>query len=290
MAFLDKEISTQDGRPIALYLIEWGKTRWRYTSTDRPVEINELVDGVTQLVTYEPRAVSDNGMTQGSSSQNDFQLDAPSNLPVVDLFRGTPPSETIWLTVRRIHVGELDAPIYWKGTITNVKKPDPASASIIGKPIASSLKRTGLRLCWTRECPHFLYDADCEVPKEDYAVEATVVGMTANGLSLTPTAENPDGWFRGGFVEWQASAEGTIERRFIEDDFSTTEGAGATAQTTLQLTIFGIVDYLAVGDTVTMYPGCDRLPTTCDGKFNNIPNYGGFEKMAGKTPFGNNLF
>lgn len=286
MAYSDKEISTQDGRPVALYLIEWGPTRWRYTSTDRPVTINESVDGVMRAVTYEPRAISDNGMTQGSSSQNDFQINAPSNLPVVDLFRGTPPSETIWITVRRIHVGETDAPIYWKGTLNNVKRPEPAKATLIGKPIAASLKRTGLRLCWTRECPHFLYDVDCRVKKEEYAVEAEVIALAANVVYVVPVEEKPDGWFRGGFVEWQASAEGTLERRFVEQDVNVVE----TGDLTLQLTIFGLVDYLAIGDTVTVYPGCDRLPTTCDGKFNNISNYGGFEKMPGKTPFGNNLF
>jgi uncharacterized phage protein (TIGR02218 family) len=286
MAYLDKEISTQDGRPVALYLIEWGPTRWRYTSTDRPVTINEPVEGVMQQVTYEPRAISDNGMVQGGSSQNDFQINAPGNLPVVDLFRGTPPSETIWITVRRIHVGEVDAPIYWKGTLNNVKRPEPAQATLIGKPIAASLKRTGLRLCWTRECPHFLYDVDCTVDKSAFAIEAEVIALNGSMLYLVPTTYKDDGWFRGGFVEWQASFEGTLERRFIEQDVNVTE----TGDVTLQLTIFGIVDYLAVGDTVTLYPGCNRLPTTCNDKFNNIPNYGGFEKMPGKSPFGVNLF
>lgn len=286
MAYSDKEISTQDGRPVALYLLEWGPTRWRYTSTDRAVTINELVDGVMQAVTYEPRAISDSGMTQGSSSQNDFQINAPSDLPVVDLFRGTPPSETIWITVRRIHVGETDAPIYWKGTLNNVKRPEPAKATIIGKPIAASLKRTGLRLCWTRECPHFLYDVDCTVDKAAFAVEAEVIALAANMIFVVPVEEKEDGWFRGGFVEWQASAEGTLERRFVEFDENVVEGTDST----LQLTIFGLVDYLAIGDTVTIYPGCNRMPTTCNDKFNNIENYGGFEKMPGKSPFGTNLF
>jgi len=280
MAFNDQEVSTQDSRPVALYLLKWGATEWRYTSADRPIERQELVAGVMATVTYEPRALSDGGMVQGSSSMNDFTLDGPSDLPIVRLFRGTPPSETIWLTVRRMHMGSDDAPIYWKGIVQNVKRPSPARCQVIGQPLSASLKRTGLRLCWTRECPHFLYDAGCKVNPLDYEISAKVKALGGNSITVqlkdATHATAPviaDAWLRGGFVAWSASDEGTLERRFIE------EQVGGV------LTIFGVVDFLKVGDTVKMYPGCDRTPETCDEKFDNIDNYGGFDKMPGESPF-----
>ena len=271
MSFNDKEISNQDGRRIALYALRWGKTWWRYTSADRPIPRNESVGGVMQEVIYQPVAMKDAGMTQGSSSQNDFTVDGPGNLPIVDLFRGTPPSESIWLTVRRMHQGETDAPIYWKGLVLNVKKPTPATCQIVGKPLIATLKRTGLRLCWSRECPHFLYGPGCYVDKEDFKVEAEVTSLTGNTFAVLGADLESD--FRGGFVEWDVNEDGTVDRRFID---------GQNGDT---LSIFGLTDRLTVGTAVRLYPGCDRTPETCDSKFDNIDNYGGFDKMPGKSPF-----
>lgn len=273
MSFNSAEISTQDGQPIALYHLEWGETNWYYTSADREIEYPAGSD-----IIYLPRAVSDSGMVQGGSTANDFTLECPSNLPIVDLFKGTPPSETIWLTVRRLHMGETDAPIYWNGNVTNVKRLDLASAQVIGKPLTASFKRTGLRLCWTRECPHFLYDPGCKVDPEDYRVEATITALTGVTATVDAVGGHPDGYFTGGFLSWEINDDGTLERRMIEN------------HTGLALTIFGITDGMEVGDVLSLYPGCDRTPTTCESKFYNGPNYGGYDFMPGETPFGTIIF
>ena len=278
MAFNDAEISTQDGRPVALYTLEWGNTFWRYTSADRDIDREELVDGELVTVTYVAVAISDSGMTQGGSSQNDFTVDCPSDLPIVALFRGTPPSESIYLTVRRQHIGEEDAPIYWSGTVSNVKWLDLANAQIIGKPPTASFKRTGLRLCWTRECPHFLYDSECKVDPQAFKVSSTVTALTGNSLTVASVDGKPDAWFKGGYVEWQANADGTMERRMIENQVGNV------------LTIFGLTDGVTVGLAVDMFPGCNRTPETCRDKFNNLANSGDCHFMPGESPFGTQIF
>lgn len=270
MSFNDAEISTQDGRPIALYILEWGETVWAYTSADRLV----TYDGVDYL----PSAVSDKGMIQGGSSQNDFTIDCPANLPIVSLFRGTPPNETIWLTVRRKHQGEADAPIYWTGTVSNVKSLTEAEAQIIGRPITASFKRTGARLCWTRECPHFLYDSGCTVNPEDFRVDAVITDKDGISITVDTIDGNSDGYFNGGFLSWEINDDGTINRRMIEDNSGTT------------LLIFGLTDGMEIGDAVALYPGCNRTPTMCNDRFDNLPNYGGFDFMPGQTPFGSMIF
>ncbi len=278
MSFNSNEISTQDGRPIALYLMEWGATIWAYTSADRNVTRNEIIAGVETEVEYQAIAVSDSGMVQGGSSQNDFTLDCPSNIPIVDLFRGTPPSESIWLTVRRQHFGDDDAPIYWNGTVTNVKNLGPGSAQVLGKPLTASFKRTGLRLCWTRECPHFLYDNSCRVDPEDFRTDAEITALTGNTMTVDAVGAVADQYFRGGYAEWARNEDGTIERRMIESQVGTV------------ITMFGLTDGMTVGDAVALFPGCDRTPGTCQGRFNNLPNYGGFQFMPGQTPFGTLIF
>lgn len=287
MTFASQEISTQDGKPAALYRIDWGETHWYYTSADQPITRLEEVDGVENVeVTYEPRAVSDGGMTQGASTQNDFTVDGPSDLPIVALFRGTPPSGTLWLTVRRVHDDAQDAPIYWKGTITNVKRPSLAKCQIVGAPLSAKLKTTGLRLCWTRECPHFLYGPGCFVDPEDFVVEGVVQSFSGTTLNVVVAAAYDDGWFRGGFVSWEANGPGTIQRRMIEEDVNVAAVVGPPAVAAhCALQIMGLVDLIEIGDTVKLYPGCNRTPTVCDGKFDNIANYGGFDKMPGASPF-----
>lgn len=276
MSFNTAEISTQDGRPAALYLLEWGNTEWAYTSADE--DITYGVDKKGQPRKYVARAVSDNGMTQGGSSQNDFTVDCPTDLPICDLYRGTPPSETIWLTVRRMHEGEADAPIYWTGNVTNVKRVDAANAQIVGKPITASFKRTGLRLCWTRECPHFLYDSGCKVNPANFKTVGSILLLTGNSITLAVDPGKPAAYYQGGFIEWQANADGTLERRMIQEHIGNL------------LNIFGLTDGLAIGQQISMYPGCDRSPQTCKDKFNNLSNSGDFHFMPGTSPFGTQIF
>lgn len=284
MTFDAQERSTQDGRPIALYRLDWGRTSWFYTSADRSFDREEEVNGEVRLVRYEAKAIKDSGMVQGSSAQNDFTVSGPSDLPIVRLFRGTPPSQRIVLTVRRQHFGEADAPIYWKGLVYNVKRPpSEACCDIIGRPISASLDRTGLRLSWSRECPHFLYDNGCRVNPNAFRVNGTLEAFAGNSMTVTLAEEKPAGWFRGGYIEWTASDEGTIERRFIEDHVS--EG-GSTAE----LVIFGLVDFVEVGAEVALFPGCNRTPEECSEKFNNIDNYGGFWHMPTESPFVNPIW
>lgn len=272
MSFNDREISTQDGKPIGLYGLRWGNTYWWYTSADQPIERQEIVNGQAQIVTYQPVAISDNGVRQGASSQNDFQVECQQNLPIVSLFRGTPPALSIILTVRRQHQGDPDAPIYWKGLVWNVKRQGLAKAVILGRPLSATLKRTGLRLCWTKECPHFIYDEGCKVDPADFVVPVAATALTGGTVTVAATGK-PSGYFNGGILEWDANADGTIERRFIEKH----EGN--------VITIFGLTDRLTAGKQVRLYPGCNRTATDCVDKFNNGPRHGGFGFMPGASPF-----
>lgn len=273
MTFDARERSTQTGRPIALYRFAWGNTIWRYTNGDEAIPRQELVGGVMTDVSYEPIAISDSGMKQGTSQQNDFTVTIPSNLPIVVLFRGTPPALSIWLTVRRLHVGDDEAPIYWKGLVFNVQRDGDARAAVIGKPMSATLRRTGLRLCWTRECPHFLYDDECKVDPAAFQVDGVVATAAGVIFTLADPPEQGDQYFRGGYVEWDANDDGTVERRMIEDQQGVT------------IKVFGLVAPLVAGKAVKLYPGCNRTPGDCQDKFNNGPNYGGVDFMPGVSPF-----
>ena len=278
MSFEANEISNQDGNVISLYEFMWGGTYWRYTSSDQDIEL----DQGSGLVTYTAIAISDDGMVQGGSANNDLKVSIQNDVPLVDLFRSTPPAQSIYLTIRRRHQSDANTSffVYWIGVISNVKKAGVATADVLGQTLLSTFRRSGLRLCWTRGCPHMLYDTECKVDPAAHAVAASITALGAGTITVSTAGGNPIGHFDGGYIEWTATVEGTLDQRSIESSLTAT-----------QFQIFGGTDRLTIGQSVTLYPGCDLTAETCDGKFANLPNFGGFEQMSGDNPFdGKNVF
>lgn len=275
MTFTAQEISSQDGRPVSFYKLEWGNTVWRYTSADRDLDLYEPDEGDT--FTYTAVAISDDGVVQGGSANNDMTITVQSDIPLVDLYRSTPPVNSIWVTIRRKHFDDPDdeALVYWVGTVGNVKRPQGlATATVICRTLLASFKRGGLRLAWTRGCPHMLYDSECRANPAAFEVSAFVTNIADGVVTVSASGVPAAGWFDGGFISWDADGNGTTDRRGIEksvNDFS--------------FRLFGATDRLAIGMAVKLYPGCNLTAETCDVKFNNLANFGGFEQMTGKNPF-----
>jgi uncharacterized phage protein (TIGR02218 family) len=178
------------------------------------------------------------------------------------------------LTVRRRHAGEADAPIAFKGTVGNVKRKDLAESDIVARPLTASFKRAGLRLTWSRGCPHALYDNGCKVKRDLFKVPAVVTVKTGTTITVNTVGALAQGWFDGGYLDWVANADGSLDRRGIERSLSAT-----------QFLLLGTSDRIEVGTAVNLYPGCDLTAEMCDSKFDNLANHGGFGFMTGKSPF-----
>lgn len=279
MAYGDYEVSNQDAKPIALYEFQYGNTYWRYCTDDE----DRTIGGETWLA----HAISDEGVTQGGSDQNDLQIITQSNNPVAALFRNAQPSGKVWLSVRRWHIGDPDdeTPLLWSGTVVNATLVDKATVQMACRSLGGSYDRQGLRLAWGRMCPHVLYSAfGCKVNKALHAYNYQVLTLTGTNFTagLFDTADPPapipdsfsepaEGSFTGGFVEF-VRADGSLQRYGIE------------LQTGNDFRVLGSTDGLAVGSDITIYPGCARNTTACK-LFNNLPNYGGFPHLPGKSPF-----
>lgn len=273
MAFSLFEIGNATGRPVFLYELTWGTTVWRYTSADRVITFAG--------VDWAPVAISDDGVVQGANTV-EFTVNIPANLPIVGLFRGTPPAEPIALRCLRYHHGDPDAQaiVYWHGTVGNVKRRGIASAVVFGLP--KTLRRTGLRLCWERNCPYMLYDQDCKADADLFKVVTTITALTATTITVASLGAWAGEQFAGGFLRWEPAGftAGTYERRGIESFV-----AGKL------FNVFGSTDRLVVGQEIALYLGCDLTAQTCKDTFNNLPNHGGFGFMPGKSPFdGNPVF
>ncbi len=273
MTFNSYELSNYDGRPVRLYEILYGSRTWYYNNSDR--------DLVLMGHTYLGSNFGDSGIMQsGDPTSDTLTIDCPGDIPIVDEWRGTPPTETVYLTIRDTHFGDPDAqaPVVYIGTISDVNRPTPLTAQIASQTLSMTFKRGGLRLTYTRNCPYFLYDVNCTLNPEDFVTHGTVTAVGGDWFECAEVAALRSGRFSGGYVTWER-VPGTIEKRGIE------------LSSAARCTLMGTADRLTVGTAVSVYPGCSRVTSVCDGTFNNLVNFGGCPGIPGRSPFdGNPVF
>jgi uncharacterized phage protein (TIGR02218 family) len=264
MTFDARERSTDSGEPIRLYEYQRGLTTWRYCTGDR--------DQVTGAKAWVQTQIRDEGIRRTSDARSDMlRVTIPESLPLVQLYRGFPPAGELKLTVYTLHAGDDEPDVIWSGTIYSVRRKGLDRYETIGGTLDNSLSVTGLRLCWQRGCIHALYDHWCRVNKEEFRRTLNINAISGTAIQAAEAAAEVDGWFAGGFVEWDPTP-GVVDRRFI------------VSHTDQQLVLLGGTYGLADGMIIRGYAGCTRTRAVCISKFNNGPNYGGFE-LSGKSPF-----
>lgn len=266
MSYNEIEISNDEGRPVFLYSFTLGAAVWRYTSSDADVILNGYK--------WTAVPISDDGVKLTGEAQTDsIAITAPSSIAPAQMFIGTPPSQAIMVGIYHYHDGDDQAVLGYVGELIQVGQPQPGTAVLTCDAISASMQRDGLRLGWQRNCPYALYDTlTCKADKTATVVECQVFEIAGNLVTLSGLDGVPDDSMAGGFIEWQDPSRGT-EYRGIETQKGNTVG------------MFGLADGLYYGLKVKAYPGCDRRASTCQNKFNNLPNYGGIPDLPGKSPF-----
>lgn len=264
MSFDALEYSVSRGRPVRLYEFQRGSMRWRYTNADR--------DLMYQTQTYRGIAISDGGVrVSGSASSDVFEVEVPASLELVTMYRALPPSTEIGIVVRDLHWQDDEANVEYVGSIASVGRPNNGACKLRCQTLAFSMEQPGLRLGWERGCTYHLYDANCGVLRESYRVTAVLQSVTGNTIRSPAFALFPPLYFSGGYVEWEL-ASGVFETREVGHH----EG---------DLLVLSSADGLLPTMRVNTYPGCARIATVCNEKFGNIPNYGGYSSMPGRSPF-----
>lgn len=265
MTFNTLESSIEDGRPVSLYVFTFGSTVWRYTSADEDLDVGGN--------TYKAAAISDDGVRQsGEAAADMLTLNAPSWIGPAQVFMRGAPSQAILVNILAKHEGSTEVRNIYSGEVSQVAYPFPGAVRIVCETLSATMAREGLRLGWQRSCPYALYDPlTCKVNKAAWGFESVVLVISRNLLTMDGMGVEPDGKYNNGFAEWTHPIRG-IERLPIEEHTNGT------------LKLFGDPGELYVGATLTVYPGCDFTPSSCQA-FGNYPNYGGFEYMPGKSPF-----
>ena len=263
MTYLIQDKSVDSGQPVELYVFQQGTQFWYYTSGP---------DVVTWTgVDYQPATVVRTDVTQSNEiSKAGISLTFPRNHEFAIQFLGFAPDLVTIVTVFRGHVtdvaGEYQA--YWKGRVISGSAAG-AELTLECESVFTSMRRTGLRARFQRSCRHVLYSQACGVNMASYEVPATVLSSQPTSFVSNQAGLQADGYFTGGMVKLESGA-----MRFI------TQHIGSTLYISRPfLESIG-------GMSVSLYPGCDHLQSTCTGKFENTLNFGGFPYIPNINPFG----
>lgn len=265
MTFEYDENSIEDGRPIQLYRFSLNGNFWYYTNADADIEKADE--------TWLAVPISDDGINQtGESSTDALTVTTISSIVPSQIYMTYPPARPVQVAIFQAHEDSEDIRAMYVGEVTGHNSPQPGTSVFTCETIAATMAREGLRLGWQRACPYALYDpVTCQVDKTAYGVDSEVDAVVDNLVTIDALADEPDGRFDGGFVEWFDVIRG-VERRGIESQIGPV------------LTMFGTADGIEVGLALTAYPGCARTTDAC-ATFNNLPRYGGAPALQGKSPF-----
>lgn len=274
-----RDLSNYGGEPITLY--EFSRrskptltgievvTVWRYTSADRDYTFGGHV--------YAAIPISDDGVRQsGNSNSDQLTIIMPASSKIPQMFVGSPPSDPINALIRRTHRGETDSFLAWVGVIGGVTRNDEIASSVVCNTIGATLDRSGLRLAYSRHCPHDLYGFECRADPTLHYAGDSIAGLTGDTIQATGFGTFESGELDGGWVEW-IDEDGHAERRAIVN------------HDTVVVRIMGSTDRLIVGMTVYAFKGCDRTKPTCISRFDNLLNHGGHDYMPDNSPFSGDL-
>lgn len=259
MSYSSVETSDHAGQPIELYRFTEGTRKWLYTSADVAV--------VYLTETYEPYPLKRDAFKQ-TQELNKAPLDigATRDLPFVEDSIASPFVGVVQLTIYRLHRTDAEATIWWKGRVDGVRF-SGSEVTITASPMATTLKRLGLKRPAQRQCPHSLYGPGCNLADAVWSLTGNLVSHTGATVTSGVFATKANGWWVGGKIELEGVP------RFI---------LGHVGDT---LTITAAVPGLPQSAAFRVFAGCDHNPNTCNDRFGNILNYGGAPWFPIKNPF-----
>jgi uncharacterized phage protein (TIGR02218 family) len=121
------------------------------------------------------------------------------------------------------------------------------------------------RNIYQTRCINTLYDGGCTLNQASFAVSGAVLtGSTASIINAT--IANATGYFDFGKIIFTSGANNGISRSIKQYVYA--------APSTIAL-MSPLPNAPAIGDTFSIYAGCDKLQKTCSSKFSNLANFRG---------------
>jgi hypothetical protein len=248
-----------------LFRFERSGTEWTYTDSVSTVDYLSLL--------FYPEPIKRSAIEQTQELERaDLAVELPAANPVAQLFQAGAPTAPVSLTIYR---GDLSVGSYsglWTGFVQSASFRG-ATATLSCAPAMSVLRRNAPKQRYSWGCRFQLYGSACGVDKSLYADTVVVESITGREMVVSDiAAARASGYFVGSYIEFAGGKE-----LVVVSDSST--GTGAARQVRLELA--RAIPGVAVTDTGTIYRGCGRRPTDCNG-FGNLPRYGGFNLLPAR--------
>lgn len=271
------ETSTAEGRPYFLYLFAEGSTLWRFTSgTEDWISPASAIAGESEDLIWAASALSHGAVVQSSDPRRvDLSLTFAISDPFARRYLGPRSRAVTTLTIFRGHEQvPMEVVAHWKGRVVSARTEGPRII-LRCESLFTAMRREGVRAKYQRLCRHALYAGGCRLDIEAFLVAGTATARSGIQITIPEAASQPDGWYRGGVLR-HAGLLGFI-----------------TGHTGSTLTLAGRMPDLeaAIDDpnatpAIEIAPGCDLRRDTCNAKFSNLLNFGGFPDIPGRNPFG----
>ena len=255
---------SQQTSPIELYSITDGVNTWRFTSSDR-----DYVDGSD---VYKAEPVGRNAIESKSQiKRENLEVSFSVKNAMAKNFLMYTPDRMVYLSV--LIVTEALTYVGWKGRLAAVK-PSKSQITLVFESVYTSIKSSILTQSYQRSCRHMLYGQyGCKVLKDDYAVSIEAFGMSGYVITLAEAPPGDADYFVGGIASYNGGMRGIMNH----------SGSQITVNDVWPTLKSDIADGLS--PILTLYPGCDRTMETCQSKFANLENFGGFPYIPLKNPF-----
>lgn len=270
MAYDTYELSEYLGAPVELFLFkdDIAQRVWAFTTGD-----DALIDG---LITYAPGIIGRTSVKAGGNEiTSGIQVKVPIDSDVAQQFKAYLPSRPIGLIVQRYHYvdGAAERKTAFVGEVSTVAFENDGMATLGCDPLTKAMKRKVPWQVYKAGCNRALYEVGCGVSRAAFATPAGAYTVSGNTITSTAFGTKPDGWFSNGYLEVPA----TGDRRYIIAHVGNT--------ITLDYPLFG----LAAGEPLTAQAGCPRTRAVCRDRFNNLPNYLGWDWIPQINPFDTNF-
>lgn len=268
MSFLAEEESQENAQPIELFHFSVGTEDFYYTTSE---------DTITYAaVPYVARQISRNAPEQSvESGKSKLEILLPTDDPVCVRYIGIVQPEPMYVRVTRFHRADLlDGLIVWDGRVvqasytkqaTQCKLTVVASESVFSRPVPQ-YKYQGL-------CNHVLYDGNCGLAAASHQYDGNAGSVVGSSITVAGLVGGgrADGWALGGKVVY-----GTDVRLIVGQ-------VGDVLELSLPFR------NSPTGQEVNVHAGCDHTLATCNTKFSNFINFGGFPYVPTKNPFASRL-
>lgn len=287
MSFDTLERSQASGGPVQLFLFRYGTEEGEFFAyTDHTKPITHDHGGELGEITYEPVPVERGDIVADGTldrSALDLKLDIGTGL--ADLFRVYPPSAVVTLTIFQGHIDDPDDEFLaiWAGSLASANR-QQSDLVLSANPVATQMRRPGLRRNYQYGCPLWLYGPACRADKAAATVPTLIIAKAGQTVTLAADwfGTFPPAKFLRGIFQWTPAGESTRFRQIIRISGDT-------------LTLSGSITELLVGDAVEVVLGCNRRAFAdedgdCQGLHDNLVNFGGQPWIPIKNVINTNPF